>query len=320
MDRRKISTIQKYKIENKKQLNISLGNFRQITLYIGLGLSLYPISPLHAEWVEYFNDVSISVANNDNINVSAFSNDQESDTLINPQYSFGRYYQVDDLTRLRLELGLSAEFYDKFDDLNSVDISANSIIKHKFGIGFNKPWVRGKLSVGRKKAEVAIRDSDLYDVGLSGGKRIGERASGQIGLSYHQRNGGTGVVEVLGISSDVFDTDSLNLSVSMDYLLGERSQISANLTHRKGDFDSACTPENVGIVLANEDVKAVTVDQVFGGCAYRVNGSGNALDLQYNYAVGKYSSLNLGYEIRKGEADVLDYDSSLWKASFMYSR
>ena len=180
--------------------------------------------------------------------------------------------------------------------------------------------VLGSFSVGRKEAEVAIRDSDLYEIALSGGKRIGERASGQIGLSYHQRNGGTGEVIVDGKSSDVFDTDSLNLSVSMDYLLGERSQVSASLTHREGDFDSACTVENVDTVLDSEDVKAVTVDQVFGGCAYRVNGSGNALDLQYNYAAGKYSSLNLGYEIRKGDADVLDYDSSLWKASFMYSR
>jgi len=59
---------------------------------------------------------------------------------------------------------------------------------------------------------------------------------------------------------------------------------------------------------------------VFGGCVYRLDGTSNALKLQYSYAISRHSSLNLGYQKRQAKADVLDYDSDIWNLSFMYSR
>ena len=47
---------------------------------------------------------------------------------------------------------------------------------------------------------------------------------------------------------------------------------------------------------------------------------GQVMHYNYNYAVSRHSSLNLGYQVIKGEADVLDYDTAIWNASFMYSR
>lgn len=278
------------------------------------------MSSSHAEWVEFINDTSVSIKYDDNVNLSAFSSDTESDLSINPRYTFGRFYQVDDLTRLRLSLNLSAIKFKEFNDLSSVDAVGSAVIRHKFGIGFNKPWIRGEVSAGIKEAKVDERDSNLYALGLSAGKRITDRLSGQIDLKYDKRDGGAGPEGAPGVSRQVFDLENTSLSLGLDYLLDERSQVSANVTHRTGEFDSACTPENVNIVLANENINAIILDEVFGGCAYQVDGSSNALKLQYSYALGRHSSLNVGYEVREGEADVLDYDSSLWNASFMYSK
>jgi len=36
--------------------------------------------------------------------------------------------------------------------------------------------------------------------------------------------------------------------------------LSAGYSYRDGDFDSACTPGNVGAVFALEDVKAIAFD------------------------------------------------------------
>lgn len=283
-------------------------------------LALSPISTLQAEWVEFVNDASFTVQYNDNVNVSAFSNDAETDISFNPKYTFGRFYQINDLTRLRLTTDLSAKIFDEFNDLSSIDVSGTAMVQHKFGVGFNKPWVRGQISVGLKEATEAERDSDLFEIGLSVGKRINDRLSGQAGISFEKRDGANGRVVDPSIPTNVFDQENLNLSLGMEYLLNERSQVSANLNYRDGEFDSACTVDNVAKVLQNENVKALIFDDIFGGCAYRVDGSSTALKLQYSYALDRHLSLNLGYEVRDGKAGVLDYDSALWIASIMYSR
>lgn len=298
----------------RKKTNLS------ISIAVVLVFSFSSSQSVHAEWVEFINDASINVTHSDNINTSAFSADSESDTSINPAYTFGRFYQVNDLMRLRLALDLSADYYDKFSKFDSTEIKGSAMLLHKFGVGFEKPWIRGHVSAGLKETKINWRDGDLLEVGLASGKRFNDRLSGKVGVKYNKRDGGSGVIAVPGKPSNVADIESTSLSFDLDYLLTERSQLSAGFTHRNGDFDSACTPENVAIVLENENVDAITLDGIFGGCAYRLDGSSNALKLQYSYALGRHSSLNVGYEVREGKADILEYDTSLWNASFMYSR
>lgn len=300
----------RYQYKNKRKALLSLVPI----------LAFSPLNTLQAEWVEFVNDASFTVQYNDNINVSAFSNDMETDISFNPKYSFGRFYQINDLTRLRLTTDFSASIFDEFNDLSSIDVAGTAMVQHKFGVGFNKPWIRGQISVGLKEATEAERDSDMFEVGVSVGKRITDRLSGQAGISYDKRDGANGRVVDPAIPTNVFDQENLNLSLGMEYLLNERSLVSGNLTYRDGEFDSACTVENVAKVLQSEDVKALIFDDIFGGCAYRVDGSSTALKLQYSYALDRHFSFNLGYEIRDGKAEVLDYDSALWIASIMYSR
>ncbi|MEE9328193.1 MAG: hypothetical protein V3U71_12985 [Cocleimonas sp.] len=283
-------------------------------------LWLAPINSSHAEWVEYINNASVGITYSDNLNQSAFDSDEHTDRFITPSYTVGRYYQANDLTRVRLDLNLSANIHDEFDKLDSVNITGSTSVVHKLGVGFNKPWIRGKVSIGHKNAAVKIRDGTLRGLNLSAGKRITDRLSGQVGINYNKRTGGKGEVVVDTLSTRVFDIENKSISVNFDYLLSQRSQLSAALTHRNGEFDGACTEENAGIVLDNEDVKAITFDDVFKGCVYQLEGSGNSLRLRYSYALGRHSSVNVAYEKRDMKVDVLDYDTSLWNISYMYSK
>lgn len=278
-----------------------------------------PISSAQAEWVDKVADVSIEFLATDNLNTSAFNADEEDDVGVIPRVSLGRFYQATDLTRLRLTLDLSSEAYDEFDKLNSTTVMARAVLRHKFGIGPREPWLRVSLAGGQKFADVDIRDSDLFEFGLRYGHRFAERADASVGFRYNLRDGGTGVVAVPGIETDVFDISNWSVDGTLNYLLTNKSLLSMTYTFRSGEFDSACTVGNVGIVLANENVKAITLDDVFGGCVYRLEGNSNSLNANYSYALGRHAAFNAGFEYRNGKADVLGYETSIFRLSFNYS-
>jgi len=117
----------------------------------------------------------------------------------------------------------------------------------------------------------------------------------------------------------VFDQNHWTASLQGNFLLTNRLLLLGAIRHFDGDIISACTTGNVGTVLAEEDVQAITADAVFGGCVYRLNGDGNSASLDLSYAIGRHSSLNIGADYLTGKADVLEYRNTVFRASFMYS-
>ena len=294
----------------------------RVRVFLALAMAMagaLAVSTVRAEWADIIADVSLELLHTDNLNQSAFNADMESDTGIVPRLSLGRYYQANDLTRVRLTVDLSAEHYDEFDKLDSVTAMAGVVLQHKFGIGPQKPWLRAGLAFGRKDAEVGIRDSDLIEASLRTGKRLSERMDGSLGFRYFRRDGGTGVAIEPGIGGNVFDINNWSVDGTLNYLLTDKSLLSATYTYRNGEFDSACTPGNVGTVLANENVRAITLDDVFGGCVYRLDGNSDSLYVNYGYALGHHAALNAGIEYRNGKADVLGYETTIFRISLNYS-
>ena len=163
-------------------------------------------------------------------------------------------------------------------------------------------------------------DSKIYDIGVRSGKRFTPRLDASIGYDFHYRDGrDTGIGAAPPIGTDVFDQSNHTISGNLNYLVTNKLLLSAGYAYLNGDFDSACTVANVGTVLANEDVKAIILDNVFGGCVYRLDGDVNILSLNLSYALNNHASLNIGYTHRDGEADFLEYESSIVQASFNYS-
>ena len=62
-----------------------------------------------AEWAEWIADVDVSYRDNDNINNSAFSDDELDDNALIAEGSIGRYKQLTDAMRLLLTVDLEAQ-------------------------------------------------------------------------------------------------------------------------------------------------------------------------------------------------------------------
>ncbi len=294
---------------------------KQKVFWMGvLACSLLSTSGLsRAEWVDWVLDPGVEFRHEDNLNFSAFDADEESDYAVGFGLQAGRYLQLGLRSRLRLTAGLEAELYDEFNRLNNVAASGSAVLIHKLGLGSDAIWISPYLTVGYRDARNDIRTGSFVDVGISAGKRFFERFDMSASFAYSDSNGKDGVIIVPGIGADVFDQDRWIMALQGNFLITNRLILQGEISHYDGDIISACTPTNVAIVLASEDVKAVTLDEVFGGCIYRIDGDGNSGSLDLSYAIGRHSSLSAGVSYLEGDGDVLDYENTIFRASFMYS-
>jgi hypothetical protein len=285
-----------------------------------LGCSLLSTSMLsQAEWVEWILQPTVEFRSQSNINLSAFAPDEENDRALRLDLEGGRYFQMGDRSRLRLSAELEGESYDEFDLLNNIAISGKAAIIHKLGVGWNAGWISPYVEFGYNDVKDDIRSGNFGELGFAAGKRLSERFDMSASLEFSKSNGKQGVQIVPPISSDVFDQERWIAAIQGNFLLTNRLILLGAVRHYEGDFVSACTKGNVGTVLAVEDVKAITSDAVFGGCVYRLDGSGNSASLDLSYATGRHSSINISAEYLSGKADVLEYHSSIFRASYMYS-
>lgn len=302
-----------------------------LTIFVPL-LLLSGASQAEIEWGEWILDPSLQWQYQDNLNYSAFSEDELADNLLQLDIQAGRILQLTDFTRARFTVGVQATFYQDFDDLNNSSVTAGVSVQHKFGTGADKPWIRPELFYTYANFSDSIRSDSLLQggtadlrtgntvrAGIMAGKRVNDRLDINASVHYRDRDGKNGPVIVPGVTSDVFDQQGWTVGVNGNYLLSNRWLLSAGYHFYKGDFDSSCTPGNVGKVFENATVEAITLDNVFGGCVYKLDGRSNMLSLDLGYAIGQHSSLNFGVSYQAGSADNLDYSNTTIQASYMYS-
>ncbi|NOY66482.1 MAG: hypothetical protein GXP13_03615 [Gammaproteobacteria bacterium] len=278
--------------------------------------------PARAEWVEWIADAEVGLLYNDNLSQSFFESDERSDSAFLPSTALGRYYQLTDTTRLRLTANFWGRAYNTFDRLNSITGGVTAGVRHKFGFGPDVPWIRADAYVGYRDVRDDARDGVLYTMGLRVGKRFTPRLDGSLGYAYSVRNGGDGEVTMkntmFGTSAEVFDQKTQALSLEANFLITRDVLLTAGYSYQYGDFDSMCSAANFETVWASEDVKAVSVDGVFGGFVYRIRGTRSISSLNLSYALSGHASLNLGYQYQSGKGDAFGYNSSIVQAVFMY--
>jgi len=286
------------------------------------GLLVWP-HPVAAEWVEWIANPKVSIANNDNINQTFFRDEKRSDTAGTPFVSVGRYYQLTDYTRLRLTTDFEAGVHKEFELLNYYSAGLMLTIWHKLGIGPNVPRLNTHASATTKNVRDNARDSSIYNIGLNVEKRFTPRLDVRIGYDYDVRDGKDGEITtkntMFGVDTDVYDLKSQTLSFIGNYLVTNDVLITASYSYKRGDFISTCELDKFDIVWDAEDVLATTSDNVFGGLIYKLEGTANVLYLNASYALGRHTSLNLGYQRIEGKGDKLVWKSSIVSASFMYS-
>jgi opacity protein-like surface antigen len=269
-----------------------------------------------AEWVDWIATADSDFEYTDNLNNSAFDADEEDGFGWLSSVEGGRVYQLTDHTRVSLSATLAGELYTRWDELSAVEGGGRLSLFHKFGLG-DAPWLRPFFWGGYKDVSADERSGARFDVGLDVGKRFTPRLDAIFTYQYTNRDGGSGPVAVPTISNEVFDQQYHQFTLASNVLLLEPLLLTTSYTFRLGDFDSACTPGNVGTVLAKADVKAIALDSVFGGCVYRLNGTGHAALVNLSWGVNDHFSIDLGYRYQYGKAQGLDYSSNTGRLTLL---
>jgi len=289
-------------------------------LFGTITLLFYPAFS-HAEnsqWVEWIADVEAAYTQVNNLNYSAFSNDENDDDRLALTAVLGRYYQLSGNSRMHVAVEFSTEDYDQFSLMGNTEVGANLGVRHKFGLGHNVPYLQFTASYRHQEVKADPWSNNSLAFNLEVGKHLTDKLTLAASLTYTSVDGGRGEVIVPEISSAVFDQSFWHADIYADYILSANWLLSLNYGRREGDFHSACTVENVNIVLDTMQVKAITSDTIFGGCVYQVDGSNNSYSSNISYAITDHSALNLSIEHFRGNANSLSYRGNNIQLSYNY--
>jgi len=277
-----------------------------------------PVVAQEGEWVEWVADAGLSYTAIDNLNLSAFSNDTHSDERLAIDATFGRFYQFNGFTRMSFGLEFDAGKQQTFDLLDNKQLGAAVGLRHKFGLGFYQPYLQFNANYRYNKVEWDANSMDIFFTALEFGQHINNQLSLAASVDYTATSGKAGPVIIPELSSDVFDQGYIHVSVFVDYIISQNWLLSASYARREGEFNSSCSKENVAKVLEVEKVKAITKDDVFGGCVYKLDGSSNIYSTSLSYSLNRHAGINLVMEHYQGKADVLDYSSTSYLLSVNY--
>jgi opacity protein-like surface antigen len=290
---------------------------KKITILCLLFMSV-PAQAQNSQWVEWIGDLEVAYGHNNNLNLSAFNNDEESDNLIRVTGDFGRYYQFNGTTRGHVAVELASETYGEFELMDNLTAGINLGLRHKFGVGLDVPYLQLNLSYKERSFDADVRDRTDLDASIELGKQFSERFSLAGNFMMSSIDGESGPTAVPGISNRPFDEDFWHASLIADYVLSQNWLVSVDYAFRSGDFHSSCTPTNVAIVLSLEPVQAITLDPAFNGCVYQLDGDARILSTNLSYAVSNHSAINFGIQFYEGDADVLSYSGRSFQLSFNY--
>jgi len=288
-----------------------------ISIFSSLVLS-GPVAASQGEWVEWIADAQLSYAAIDNLNLSAFSNDSQNDQRLALTGVAGRFYQFNGFTRMSIALEIDVEKFQAFDLLDNVQLGGNIGLRHKFGLGFFQPYLQFNVDYRQKEVDWHVYSRNILFTRLEVGKHLDEQFSFAASFDFTLTEGEAGPVINPELSSDVFDQSFAHISVFADYMISQDWLLSASYARRQGDFHSACSKDNVAKVIEVERVKAITQDDVFGGCVYKLEGGANIYSALLSYSLNNHSAINLLAEHYQGRADVLDYQSTSYSLSLNY--
>lgn len=276
-----------------------------------------PLAAKNGEWVEWIADAQGAYTSIDNLNLSAFE-DSHADEYLALNALVGRFYQFNGFTRMNIAFDIAVEKFQEFDLLDSNQFGANIGIRHKFGLGFYQPYLQFNFDYLKKDIKWDANSIDIAFTRLEVGKHITNQLSLAASIDFTSTQGEAGAVIVPEISANVFDQRYFHLSLFVDYIISEQWLITASYARRQGEFQSSCNKANVAKVLEVEEVKAITNDDIFGGCVYKLDGGSNIYLASLSYSLTSHAAVNFVMEHYQGQADVLDYHSTSYLISFNY--
>lgn len=266
-------------------------------------------------------DANLGFDHSDNVPNAIEAADRKSDTAATVGVSGGLHQQLGDHTGLGLSLIAESVTYFQYSGLSNLGVGARGHLRHKFGLGPDAPWAAFALRALHRDYHYDYRDGWQYDAGLSAGKRLGERWDVGANVNYDRYEADKLQPEALpGLSSAAYDVWGWTFGIRAAFFMTEVDTLSFSVSRRHGTV-TAVTPPDFAIL---EYSSAVALDPVFSGnpIAYRLKADADTLAINWTRALGRYSSVSLGYAYRKTQGDEnLDaYTANMLNLSVSYSR
>ena len=231
--------------------------------------------------------------------------------------SVGKYFALTGADGVTLTAALRSEVFDRYEGLSHTVISAASAWRHKFGLGFDAPWVLLSGTVSHDDYRDPLRDSRRVELQIELGKRWTETIDASLGAFFERRYADNSEPAVPGISGRVFDLQGRGAFVRAAYAATDRLLFDARFAVRRGDVEST-SQRSLQVFLASD---AIAQDPTFGVdlYAYRLPGTTKAATVALSWALNERASFNAAFaDERTSAAQGLRYRSRITSASFAY--
>lgn len=243
---------------------------------------------------------------------------EEDGAAVAARVAPGQYLQLTDRTALVLQADLAGEVYPKFDGLNHFIAGGTAALRTKLGLGAEAPWFRVGVSAARDEFSSRTRDAWAFGATVSAGRQFGDRLALQAQYEYEGRSADEArVIRRSHLPGDAYDTDAHSLGLAGTYAITNALSLQLSYTHRYGDVVAV----NRRDYEIYEYADAVTPEDTFGDyqIAYRSVMHTNIVGIGLSHALGKHTSLNLGYRYEDSDNDYFEYDNHGARLAILYS-
>lgn len=275
-----------------------------------------------ATQAQWFSDFATELQLNDNLSRSGHNGAE--DTAISVALAAGYHWQTSDYTALNLLGSIQQTRWNTYSGMNNLDSGLSLNVRHKFGIGENKPVLNFSTAYNLQNFHNNIRDASVFSNSLSLSKRFTDTLQLTLGASYEKNDGDHDLaIPPAGAVwnnkfGKVWDYSAWTLSLQAELDLGPLSWLSGGFSYRNGDVVST----GINYTQVNTAAFARTYDPVFGphAVSYRLDARTRLFSVDYNHALFEASTWYAGTEYQYSTAsNGIPYKTSLLRTGFIHS-
>jgi len=236
----------------------------------------------------------IGVFHSSNLTNAQYSPDVRPDSAARFGAEVGQFFAPGATDTVEVAGFARGELYRRYHGLDNAVIGARAEVRHKFGVGYQAPWLRLAAEGTHDDYDDPLRDSNRLLLGAELGARYSEAWDVAMGISYDRRYDNHGESLVPGIPGTVFDLRGFGGYARAGYAFNDIVYGALRFGVRRGDVESTAQ-QSMSIFLAST---AIAADPVFGSddlFAYRLRGTTWSGSTTASFALDSRTSLNLSY-------------------------
>lgn len=263
--------------------------------------------PLYTQAGSFATDTQFAISADDNVTRAARASDIRDDRFATLSVGVNFKQPLSNHYRLTLRTFAQGEEYDDYSGLSNLGAGVSAQVQYRHTGTLLAPTFALFLKAATFNYDSSLRDSEVYQGGVSAQKGITDRI--------------TVTAIVAGVTRDsdsrVFDTRELSLLLNLDYRTLTFLTPYLTYNYLDGDIVASGAPW-LKIINYAEEIQA---DDVFGAnvFAYRLNARTHVATLGFNFAINDRNSVDVSGRIARSQADGdINYDRAILSAAYLF--